>query len=131
MATWLQKGISAVKKVAKPLVTTAINAGGGLIGMPALGTSLAGATQAKKEVAKVQTLTQVPEKGTTAIKQSVNNVQQQTRAMETQQQNENTFMAKAMAFAKKNWMYLAIGGGLVFALYYFMVKKKRVTRRRR
>lgn len=125
MATWLQKGIAAVKKVAKPLTTTAINAAGGLIGVPTLGTAITSSQQAKKSVATVK----APEKGATAVKQAVKNVEN-NRTME-QQQTQPTMASKIMENVKKNWMYYAIGAGALFAVWYLFGKKKVASRRRR
>ena len=130
MATWLQKGISAVKKVAKPLAKTAVNAAGGAIGMPTLGTNLISGAKAVSTANATKKLDVTPAKGGAAITKAVENVQ--TRAMEQQQQTtEPTFMTKVTENVKKYWMYYL--GALigVIGLWYFFGKKKVAARRRR
>lgn len=129
MATWLQKGIAAVKKVAKPVITQAVNTAGGTIGLPQLGTSLLGGAKAVQTVKAVQKQDVTPVKGSAAITKAVNNVQ--TNAIMEQQANQPTAMTKVTEHVKKNWMYYL--GALigVVGLYYFFGKKKVAARRRR
>jgi len=128
MATWLQKGIGAVKKVAKPLVKTAVNAAGGAIGMPTLGTNLISGAKAVSTANATKKLDVTPVKGGAAITKAVENVQ--TRAME-QQTTEPTFMTKVTENVKKNWMYYLGGLVVAFLVYWFFGKKKVAVRRRR
>jgi len=128
MATWLQKGIAAVKKVAKPLAKTAVNAAGGAIGMPTLGTNLISGAKAVSTANATKKLDVTPVKGGAAITKAVENVQ--TRAME-QQTTEPTFMTKVTENVKKNWMYYLGGLVVAFLVYWFFGKKKVAARRRR
>jgi len=128
MATWLQKGIGAVKKVAKPLARTAVNAAGGAIGMPTLGTNLIGGVKAVSTANATKKLDVTPVKGSAAITKAVENVQ--TRAME-QQTTQPTLMAKVTENVKKNWMYYLGGLVVAFLVYWFFGKKKVAARRRR
>jgi len=128
MATWLQKGIGAVKKVAKPLARTAVNAAGGAIGMPTLGTNLISGAKAVSTANATKKLDVTPVKGGAAITKAVENVQ--TRAME-QQTTEPTFMTKVTENVKKNWMYYLGGLVVAFLVYWFFGKKKVAVRRRR
>lgn len=129
MATWLQKGIAAVKKVAKPVITQAVNTAGGTIGLPQLGTSLLGGAKAVQTVKAVQKQDVTPVKGSAAIAKAVNNVQ--TNAIMEQTTNQPTLITKVTENVKKNWMYYLGGLVVAFLVYWFFGKKKVAARRRR
>jgi len=63
------------------------------------------------------------------VKQAISNSPVVNNNQKTQQKSGNMDTTSIMDFVKKNWVYLAGGVVALVAAYFFLFKKKKVTRR--